>query len=162
MRVTKKTHKYGIKIPTSVDHAYKIDKKNKDKFWRYAISKEMHRIVIDFKILDLNCHVTLVRKKVTGRIVFKVKMDLTRKAHWVLDGHITPNPEVSLYAGVVLRESIRIALMYTTLNRLDVIAAGIRNTYLQATSSQKDYIICGPDFGLENFGKKALIRRELY
>jgi hypothetical protein len=41
-------------------------------------------------------------------------------------------------------------------------AADIRNAYLQAPSSQKHYIICRPEFGLENQGKKALITRALY
>ena len=27
---------------------------------------------------------------------------------------------------------------------------------------KKDYIICGPEFGLENIGRKALITRTLY
>ena len=41
-------------------------------------------------------------------------------------------------------------------------AADIRNAYLQALSSRKDYIICGPEFGIENIGKVALIHRVLY
>ena len=89
-------------------------------------------------------------------------MDMTRKARWVLDGHKTPDPVHSTYAGVVSRESVRIALTYTALNNLDVICADIRNAYLQAPSSQKDYIVCGPEFGIENMGKRALIRRALY
>ena len=89
-------------------------------------------------------------------------MDFTRKARWVLDGHKTPEPNVSTYAGVVSRESVRIALTYAALNGVDVVAANIRNAYLQAPSSQKDYIICVPEFGLENVGKNALIRRALY
>jgi hypothetical protein len=80
----------------------------------------------------------------------------------VLDGHKTPNPIGSTYAGVVSRESVRIALTYAALNDLDAMAADIRNAYLQAPSSQKDFIICGPEFGLENQGKKALITRALY
>ena len=36
------------------------------------------------------------------------------------------------------------------------------NAYLQAPSSQKDYVTCGPEFGLENEGKYALIHRALY
>ena len=48
---------------------------------------------------------------------------------------------MSTYAGVVSRESVRIALTYAALNGVDVVAANIRNAYLQATSSQKDYII---------------------
>jgi hypothetical protein len=46
--------------------------------------------------------------------------------------------------------------------RLDVFVADIRNAYLQALSSQKDYILCGPEFGIENVGKIVLIRRALY
>ena len=45
---------------------------------------------------------------------------------------------------------------------LEVMAAEIQNAYLQAPLSEKDYIICGPEFGLENVGKVALIKRALY
>ena len=89
-------------------------------------------------------------------------MDFTRKARWVLDGHKTLDPIGSTYAGVVSRESVRIALTYAALNELDVFAADIRNAYLQAPLSQKDYIICGPEFGVENIGQTALIHRALY
>ena len=80
----------------------------------------------------------------------------------MLDGHKTADPEVSTYAGVVSRESVRIALTYAALNDVDVTAADIGNAYLQAPSSQKYFVICGPEFGLENVGKRALIRRALY
>jgi hypothetical protein len=63
---------------------------------------------------------------------------------------------------VVSRESIRIALTYAALFGLPVIGADIKNAYLQAPSSEKHYIICGPEFGIENIGKVALIRRALY
>jgi hypothetical protein len=102
-------------------------------------------------------------RKVTGHLVWDVKMDFTRKARWVLDGHKTPNPIGSTYAGVVSRDSVRIAFTYAALNGLDVFAADIRNAYLQAPSSQKDYdVICGAEFGIENMGKVALIHRALY
>jgi hypothetical protein len=94
--------------------------------------------------------------------VWDLKMDFTRKARWVLDGHKTANPIGSTFAGVVSRESVRIAFTYAALNEVDVCAADIRNAYLQAPSSQKDYIICGPEFGLENVGKAALIHRAVY
>ena len=57
---------------------------------------------------------------------------------------------------------MRIAFTYAALNGVDVFAADIRNAYLQAPSSQKDYTICGPEFGLENIGRVALIHRALY
>ena len=45
---------------------------------------------------------------------------------------------------------------------LDVKAPDIKNTYLQAPSSETHYAICGAKFGLGNIGKLALIRRALY
>ena len=47
------------------------------------------------------------------------------------------------------------------MNGLDICAADIQNTYIQAPTSEKYYVIYGPEFG-ENEGKKALIRRALY
>jgi hypothetical protein len=73
-----------------------------------------------------------------------------------------PDPTTSSYAGVVSRESICIALTYSALMELLVIGADIQNAYLQALSSEKHFIICGPDFGIENEGRVALIRRALY
>ena len=53
-------------------------------------------------------------------------------------------------------------MTYAALNGLDIFAADIQNAYLQAPSSEKHYIECGVEFGLENVGKLALIRRALY
>ena len=53
-------------------------------------------------------------------------------------------------------------LTYAALMDLDVMAADVQNAYLQALSSEKDFIICGAEFGLENVGKVALITRDLY
>lgn len=161
-RLRKTTHKYGIEIPRSIEHAYEIDKRNGNHFWRDAIKKEMVNIGVAFEILPAGKRAPPGWNKVTGHLILDVKMDFTRKARWVLDGHKTPNPIGSTYAGVVSRESVRIAFTYAALNGVDVFAADIRNAYLQAPSSQKDFIICGKEFGLENVGRVALIHRALY
>lgn len=162
-RTRKTTHKYGIELPRSVQHAYDLDKQHGDSFWSNAIRKEMTNVGIAFEILPEGKHQPPGWSKVSGHIIFDVKMDYTHKARWVLDGHLTPDAtDVSTYAGVVSRESKRIALTYAALNGLQVVAADIRNAYLQAPSSRHDYIICGIEFGLENVGRKALIRRALY
>ena len=88
-------------------------------------------------------------------------MDFTRKSHWVKDGHKTADPLGSNYAGVVSRDSVRIAFTYAAMNDLDICAADIKNAYIQAQTSEKHYIICGPEFG-EHEGKRALIKRTLY
>ena len=161
-RVRKTTHKYGVEIPTSVKHAYEIDKKNGNTFWRDAINKEMENLKVAFDILPEGQKPPSNYSKASGHLVFDVRMTFERKARWVKDGHRTATPENSTYAGVVSRESIRIALTYAALNGLDVFGADIQNAYLQAPTSERHYIICGPEFGLENVGKKALIVQALY
>ena len=44
----------------------------------------------------------------------------------------------------------------------DVKVDDIQNAYLQAQYFEKYFIYCGEEFGLENVGKVALIRRDLY
>jgi hypothetical protein len=161
-RLKKTSHKYGIEIPTSIEHNLKLDERNGNKNWRDALKKEMHNVGIALQVQEEGKGAPVGWSKVTGHIVFDVKMDFMRKARWVLDGHKTPNPIGSTYAGVVSHESVYISLTYAALNDLDVMAADIRNAYLQAPSSQKDYIVCGPEFGLENKGKTALVTRALY
>jgi hypothetical protein len=156
-RARKTTHKYGLEIPQNVNHAHAIDKKNGNNFWAIALQKEMRNVGIAFEILDTNRNVPPGWSKTSGHIIFDIKMTLERKARWVLDGLLTPDADYSTYAGIVSREYVRIALTYASLNDIDVTAADIRNVYIQAPSSRKDFVICGPELGLEHIGKKALI-----
>jgi len=48
------------------------------------------------------------------------------------------------------------------LNGLNICADDSHNAYLQAPATEKHFIICGPVFGLENVGKRAIIIRTLY
>jgi hypothetical protein len=161
-RIRKTTHRYGIELPVGIKHAMQTDTANENTLWKDALAKEMTEVGVCFEVLPEGKAAPLGWKHVTGHLVWDVKMDFTRKARWVLDGHLTPSPIGSTYADVVSRESVRIAFTYAALNGLDVFAADIRNAYIQAPSSCKDYIICGPEFGIENIGRVALIWRALY
>ena len=39
-RVAKKTHKFGVEVPRTVEEALKLDGQNGNLYWRNAISKE--------------------------------------------------------------------------------------------------------------------------
>ena len=156
------THKYGVELPKSIKHSELLDRNSKSSLWSDALTKEMFNVGVAFEILEDSQNIPVGWNKATGHLIWDVKIDGTRKARWVLDGHRTQDPEHSTYAGVVSRESVRIALTYAALNDIDVNAADIRNAYLQAPTSEKHYIVCGLEFGLENVGKRALIRRALY
>ena len=161
--VLKRTHKYGIRIPRSIKEAYELDKANGNSLWRNAIEKEMRNVSIAFEIMEDDEALPKGYKPASCHLIFDVKMDFTRKARYVLDGHRTPDPDGSTYAGVVSRESIRVALTYAALNNLNICAGDILNAYLQAPSSEQYYIPkCGIEFGIENEGKRAKIVRALY
>ena len=122
----------------------------------------MHKIGVAFDILEDGRVVPKGYKKVFGLLIFDVNMDFTRNARWVLDVHNTPSPESSTHARVVPRESVRIAINYAASNEVDVFEADIKSACLQDPTSEKNCIICGPDFSLENIGKAALVTRAVY
>jgi hypothetical protein len=64
-RIQKATHTYGIDIPTSLEHAYAIDKQNGDSFWKNTIDKEMHNVGVVFEILPDGKTVTVGWKRVS-------------------------------------------------------------------------------------------------
>ena len=125
--------------------------------------KEMQNVAIAFEVMEEDEPLPIGYEPASCHIIFDVKMDFTRKARYVLDGHRTPDPDGSTYAGVVSREPIKIALTYTSLNILNICAGDILNTYLQAPSSERYYIPkCGVELGIENVGKRAKIARAIY
>ena len=129
--------------------------------WRDDLAKEMKNADVAFDVLEDHKSVPIGWTKVFGHLIWDVKMDFTRKARWVKDGHQTADPIGSNYAEIVSRDSVRIASLYAAQNGLNICAPGIQNTYIQALTSEKHYVICGPEFG-EHQGNKALICRALY
>ena len=160
-RTKKKSQKYGIRIPKNVDEALEIDRITGTTFWRDAIDKEMKNVRVAFDILDKEKNIEPGRTYLECYMIFDVKMDFTRKARFVANGSKTPDLE-NTYAGVVSRETVRIAFVYAALNELDVTAGDIQNAYLTAPTSEKYWTICEPEFGKELQGSKALIVRALY
>ena len=57
---------------------------------------------------------------------------------------------------------MRIAFTHATLNGLYVLAADLTNACLQVPSLENHFITCGLEFGLENVGKRDIIRKALY
>ena len=161
-RDCKNNVKYGVQVPRTLKEARRLDKENGNDLWEKAYKKERKNVGIAFRILAEGERAPAGYTKSSGHLIFDVKMDFTRKARWVKDGHRTPDLETSLYAGVVSRESVRVLLTYAALHDIPICAADIRNAYLSTKSSEKHYIICGQEIGLENVGCVAVIKRALY
>ncbi|EJK53260.1 hypothetical protein THAOC_27335, partial [Thalassiosira oceanica] len=63
--------------------------------WRDAYEKEMRNVSVAFRILKRGQKAPVGYTRSSGHLIFDVKMDFTRKARWVKDGHRTPDPETS-------------------------------------------------------------------
>jgi hypothetical protein len=79
----------------------------------------------------------------------------------VADGHLTDIPLDSVYSGVVSIQGFRLVLFLAELNKLELWATDIGNAYLEAYTSEKVYIIGGPEFG-ELDGHILVISKALY
>ena len=159
-----KTHKFGIEVPKSVEHAKKLDAANGDTLWWDAICQEMRNVRIAFEEWDKEeKDIPPGYQKINCHMIFDIKMgeNFRRKARFVAGGHTTDCPPEITYSSMVSRDSVRIVFTLAALNGLDIKGADIQNAYLTAQCREKIYTICGPEFGSDK-GKIMIIKRALY
>jgi hypothetical protein len=161
-RYVKKTHKYGIRLPKTTEEAYQIDHKTNTDYWHQAIMKEMKNNMVAFKFLEDGETIPVGSKWIPFHMIFDVKLDLTRKAHFVAGGHWTDPPTQVTYSSVITRESIHIAFTIAALNELDILSADIGNAYLQAPVREKVHTTVGPEFGPHRIGQTVIVVRAMY
>jgi len=149
------THKFGIKIPKSVEHALQINREMGTDYWQQAIKKEMKNVCIAFQKWDgggleqarmASASGPLIGyQEIKCHMVFDIKMDgdLTRKARFVAGGHTTEAPSSITYSSIVSRESIQLAFLIAALNNLEVYAADVGNAYLNVTCREKIWTVAG-------------------
>ena len=109
-----------------------------------ALASYIYNVSIAFEILDYKVRASAGWIKTSGHLIWDLKIDFTRKARWVKDGHCISHPK-------------GLNLMYFLLNNLKVTATVVCNAYLQAPSSRKYFIVCNDDFGIKNKGNGAII-----
>ena len=59
-------------------------------------------------------------------------------------------------------KNIWILLTHSAMHGIPVTITDVHNAYLQAQTYENHYGICGPKSGLENNGKKAIIKRAIW
>ena len=159
-----RTHKFGIRIPKTVEEARALDLENGNTLWWDAICKEMKNVRPAFEIWERNeSDIPPGYQKIDCHMIFDVKMgeNFRRKARFVAGGHKTKPPASITYSSVVSRDSVRIALTIAALNGLQVLSCDIQNAYLTADCREKCYTIAGPEFGSEK-GAIMIVKKALY
>jgi Reverse transcriptase (RNA-dependent DNA polymerase) len=158
-------YKYRFEVPRTFEQAIRLDKRNGNTLWEDAATSELTQIDDYDTFIDKGHHTKVKApigyKKIRVYLIFDVKYDGRHKARLVSDGHLTDTPLESVYSGVVSLRGFRIVLFLAELNHLEIWATGIGNAYLEAFTSEKVFIIAGPEFG-EREGHILIISRALY
>jgi hypothetical protein len=79
----------------------------------------------------------------------------------VAGGHLTQAPATITYASVVSHETMHLALIFASLNDLEVKVGNVLNAYITTPVMEKMWTILGPEFGHDS-GKSAVIVHALY
>ena len=134
-----RSHKYGIRIPKTVEEALQIDKDEGNTLWADAIEEEMKQIRPAFQLYKGDTKSLIGYQEITTHFIFDTKLgeNFRRKARLAADGHKTPTPSSVTYSSVVSRDSVRICLLLAALNDLDILSGDIKNTYLTAPCREK-------------------------
>ena len=136
--------------------------KNGNTLWVDAISKEMENVRVAFIVLQDGKSVLIGHQFVQCHMVFNVKMeDFRHKARLVAGGHMIGALSTILYASIVSKETVRIALMIAALNDLEVKSGDIINAFVQALVTERVWTTLGPDF-YKDARKTVVIVRALY
>ena len=132
----------------------RLDKENGNTHWQDAMDLELTQIH-EYKVFKdtskaqfHNGKVVIPDgfQKIRVHFVYAVKHDGRFKARLVADGHLTKEPVESIYSGVVSLRSLRMVVLLSQLNSLEIWGADVGNAYLEAYTDEKLCIIAGPEF----------------
>ena len=93
--------------------------------------------------------------------MFDIKHDGRHKARLVADGHLTDEPDDSVYSSVVSLHDLRLVVFVAEQNNLDIWVADVGNAYLESYTKEQVYIVAGPEFG-DLQGHTLTISKALY
>lgn len=145
-----------------MERALEIDKETGTDYWFKALEKEMKHVRPAFNVLEEGIPPPIGSQWIPCHMVFDVKMDFTRKAHFVAGGNFAQPPSCLTYSSVVARDSVCLAFLIAALNDLNILVADVGTAYLNAPTKEKVHTTCGIEFGQGLIGRTAVICRALY
>ena len=90
---------------------------------------------------------TVVTNQAPLHFVYAVKHDGRYKSRDVAGGHLTGTPVESVHSGVVSLRGVRIIIFLAELNDLETWQTNVGNTYLEAFTKEKVYVIAREGLG---------------
>jgi hypothetical protein len=146
---TCKKHMHGIETPRNCEDCVRLDKLHGSDKWQKATKLEMGQLHEHDAFQDKGIGTTPGEgfKKIRVQLVHAVKHDGHHKARLCANGNLTETPVNSVCSGVVSLKSLCAAIFLAELNGLEAWATDIGNACLEAETSEKVFIVAGPEFG---------------
>ena len=106
---------------------------------------------------------SICHQEIGLNMIFDIKLgeNFRCKARIVAGGHTTNIPSSVTYSSVVSQDLVRIMLMISVLNDLDLQAADTKNAFLTAPCRENIWTRSGSEFGMDE-GKIFIVVRTLY
>jgi hypothetical protein len=154
---------YGYNITQNYDDAIRLDKLHGNDKRQGATKLEIDQLHEYNTFHDKGIGTTPGEefKKIRVHLVYACKHDGRHKARLCATGNLTEILINSVHSGVISLKSLCTVIFLAELNALETWATNIGNTYLEAETSKKVFIIAGPKFG-ELEGHTLVIFKALY
>ena len=161
-------YSFGFQVPRNHQQALDIDAENGNRKWQDSEELEIKQLYVEYNSFRDIGHKSVARpppgyKRITLHFVYAVKHDGRHKSRLVAGGHLTDTPLESVYAGVVSLRGVRLVVFLAELNELELWQTDIGNAYLEAKTTEKVFVVAGPEFksfGLE--GHVLIIVTSIY
>eukprot|EP00957_Ditylum_brightwellii_P065119 4939469-Ditylum_brightwellii.AAC.1 len=157
--------KFGVKFPKNTREALLIDQANRDKKWGEAIAKEMNALerLRVFEYFDPGMTFSCDKgwQYAPMQMIFDVKHDLRRNAHFVVGGHVIDSTGHVTYSSTIKDLSVRLMLLIAVKHDLGFMAGGIGNAFCTAPCTEKIWSMKGDQFGNKK-GSIVVLKRALY
>jgi hypothetical protein len=164
--ITGKKYEFGVEIPKSAKSSKLVDDSNGNLLWKQSIDKELYQIIHEFnsfKPLQEGEPTPPGYRRVPYHLIFACKVDGRRKARLVIDGNRSPPVhKEDCFAPVVSIEAIRMGFLLAQMNNLKCVAGDVGNAFLTSFTTEKLFIIAGPEFGPELEGKRLILSKSVY
>ena len=150
-------------MPRTVREATKLDEQNNNTDWIDAVNKEIDLFMsFDvFEVLPYDQSQLEEYNKIPLVWAFSNKFDGRKRARGAGGGHVTDDITYDLYSGVVQLESVKCAFLAAELYNLDTMCADVTSAYLLADTTEKVYLVAGPEFGKLQ-GRVLKVKKALY
>ena len=111
-----------------------------------VIKLEIKNSLVTFKLCKKGDKAPIGYIKITCRLIFYLKLDMTRKSRCVAVGHLTDVPKYMTYSSVFSRDTVCIGFLMSVLNNLDVLFGDIQNAFLEAPTEENIFLYAGDEW----------------